>query len=384
MKTADLIPFILLELNDCDKYGFELTKNIEAKSGGKIVIKQPTLYTLLKKLEKSKFIASYWQDSEIGGKRHYYKLTQNGKLQVSTLPSYADLLKNALNEDVELEEVPSIPSFSHVPANETQRVSIMDELLNQQPTPQETIVPSNEVFVATSIDTSTELEVNMANTDILKEEVVSAEEKFAANADVMKFTEKTTPSTLPSPIVPSKSENDILMGEFVAPRNDLEIKHVDYVDFKNSKESKYAKKVATKKLLQILATSASIVVIATLCELLTMLVGHSPLYYTCFISAILVAVFYPVIYISKMDKFRIKYQAASYSIKLKQRLYIGLTILLAVFILCVFVSICIGKNTIAKIISVSNFANLYAPILLFSSYFLDLLYSHLILSKLNK
>ena len=57
MKTADLIPFILLELNDCDKYGFELTKNIETKSGGQIVIKQPTLYTLLKKLEKSKFIA---------------------------------------------------------------------------------------------------------------------------------------------------------------------------------------------------------------------------------------------------------------------------------------------------------------------------------------
>ena len=28
MKTADLIPFLLLELYESDKYGFELTKNI--------------------------------------------------------------------------------------------------------------------------------------------------------------------------------------------------------------------------------------------------------------------------------------------------------------------------------------------------------------------
>ena len=39
MKTADLIPLILLELNECDKYGFELTKSIETKSKGKIIIK---------------------------------------------------------------------------------------------------------------------------------------------------------------------------------------------------------------------------------------------------------------------------------------------------------------------------------------------------------
>ena len=52
MKTAFLIPLILLELNESDKYGIELTKSIETRSEGKIIIKQPTLYTILKKLEK--------------------------------------------------------------------------------------------------------------------------------------------------------------------------------------------------------------------------------------------------------------------------------------------------------------------------------------------
>ena len=99
MKTADLIPLILLQLNTGDKYGLEITKNIETISNGKIVIKQPTLYTILKKLEKSKFISSYWEDSDIGGKRHYYKITNNGKAQVSTLPSFDVLLNSILSQD---------------------------------------------------------------------------------------------------------------------------------------------------------------------------------------------------------------------------------------------------------------------------------------------
>ena len=99
MKTADLIPLILIELADGDKYGFELTKSIEDKSNRQIQIKQPTLYTVLKKLEKSKFISSYWQDSEIGGKRHYYKITENGRAQIATLPSFSVCIENILNED---------------------------------------------------------------------------------------------------------------------------------------------------------------------------------------------------------------------------------------------------------------------------------------------
>ena len=104
MKTTELIPIILYQLVDGDKYGYEIVKQIEDSSNGGIVIKQPTLYSVLKKLEQGRFISSYWQDSEIGGKRHYYKLTENGKLQVSTLPSYKELLTNLLEEDVDINE----------------------------------------------------------------------------------------------------------------------------------------------------------------------------------------------------------------------------------------------------------------------------------------
>lgn len=99
MKTTDLIPIILYQLRDGDKYGYEIVKQIEDSSNGSIIIKQPTLYSILKKLEQGRFISSYWQDSEIGGKRHYYKLTDNGKAQLDTYPPFDQLLKDALESE---------------------------------------------------------------------------------------------------------------------------------------------------------------------------------------------------------------------------------------------------------------------------------------------
>ena len=70
---------ILKTLFDGDKYGYEILDEVAKKSGGAYELKQPTLYSCLKRLEGQGLISSYWVDSEIGGKRHYYCLTDNGK-----------------------------------------------------------------------------------------------------------------------------------------------------------------------------------------------------------------------------------------------------------------------------------------------------------------
>ena len=111
MKTTDLIPLILYQLVDGDKYGYEIVKQIEDSSAGGIIIKQPTLYSVLKKLEQGKFISSYWQDSEIGGKRHYYKLTDNGKAQLDTYPSFEQLIKEVTNDDA-YKYIPTSPALA--------------------------------------------------------------------------------------------------------------------------------------------------------------------------------------------------------------------------------------------------------------------------------
>ncbi len=69
---------ILQTLKDGDKYGYEIIQDIKNKIN--IEIKQPSLYSCLKRLEKQNYLSSYWRDSAIGGKRHYYSINNNGKI----------------------------------------------------------------------------------------------------------------------------------------------------------------------------------------------------------------------------------------------------------------------------------------------------------------
>ena len=62
-----------------DMYGLDIIREVENKSNGTYELKQPTLYSCLKRLENQELISSYWLDSEIGGRRHYYKLTDKGR-----------------------------------------------------------------------------------------------------------------------------------------------------------------------------------------------------------------------------------------------------------------------------------------------------------------
>ncbi len=99
MQQTSLIPLILHELGIKENYGLEIAKNISVATSGKIDIKQANLYSILKKLEKSRLISSFWVDSDIGGKRHYYKLTDLGKAQLKTYPSYQSVVFSLLLEE---------------------------------------------------------------------------------------------------------------------------------------------------------------------------------------------------------------------------------------------------------------------------------------------
>jgi len=61
---------ILKCLNVSEMYGLEIINYIRNASSDTYILKQPTLYSALKRLEAKKYITSYWQDSAIGGRRH--------------------------------------------------------------------------------------------------------------------------------------------------------------------------------------------------------------------------------------------------------------------------------------------------------------------------
>lgn len=69
---------ILRVLIDGDNYGYEIIKSIFLKSNKQYELKEPSLYTSLKRLETGKLIQSYWGDESQGGRRKYYKITELG------------------------------------------------------------------------------------------------------------------------------------------------------------------------------------------------------------------------------------------------------------------------------------------------------------------
>lgn len=70
---------ILSVLREGDRYGYDILGEIEKKSGGQYSLKQPTLYSCLKRLEGQGFIYKYWGTESGGGRRTYYSLTEMGK-----------------------------------------------------------------------------------------------------------------------------------------------------------------------------------------------------------------------------------------------------------------------------------------------------------------
>lgn len=70
---------ILNILKNGDNYGYEIMKAVSVNSSREYELKEPSLYTSLKRLEKQGYVSSYWGDESQGGRRKYYHITDNGK-----------------------------------------------------------------------------------------------------------------------------------------------------------------------------------------------------------------------------------------------------------------------------------------------------------------
>ena len=60
-------------------YGYEIIKELEARSKGYFQFKEGTLYPALHRLEKAGFIRGEWQKLPTGLERRYYYITPKGE-----------------------------------------------------------------------------------------------------------------------------------------------------------------------------------------------------------------------------------------------------------------------------------------------------------------
>lgn len=98
------IQFLVLDsLSHGSKYGLEIIEFISQKTGGNYIMKKPTLYSCLTRMEKKGLVSSsYWGESEFGGKRHYYTITNEGKKVLEQLaPEFEDMQFSTENDSSE-------------------------------------------------------------------------------------------------------------------------------------------------------------------------------------------------------------------------------------------------------------------------------------------
>jgi DNA-binding PadR family transcriptional regulator len=82
--TSDLIrghteTIILANLVKGDTYGYEINKRIQELTGNIYELKEATLYSAFRRLEKTGLVKSYWGTEETGARRRYYSITDEGK-----------------------------------------------------------------------------------------------------------------------------------------------------------------------------------------------------------------------------------------------------------------------------------------------------------------
>jgi DNA-binding PadR family transcriptional regulator len=82
--SSDLIrghteTIILGILQQRDMYGFEIYNTILERTAEKYEMKETTLYSGYKRLEKDGCVTSYWGDETQGARRRYYHITDKGR-----------------------------------------------------------------------------------------------------------------------------------------------------------------------------------------------------------------------------------------------------------------------------------------------------------------
>ncbi len=88
MISSDIIrghldAIILRLISEKDRYGYEVAKEIGARTNGEFEIKEATLYAVFQRLEKKELIRSYLGSISRGGQRRYYTITTLGRAFLS-------------------------------------------------------------------------------------------------------------------------------------------------------------------------------------------------------------------------------------------------------------------------------------------------------------
>jgi PadR family transcriptional regulator len=88
---------ILALLAERPLHGYEIAKQIQARTGGALRFDVASLYPLLYRFEERGWLKSAWETGPSGRERRYYRLTASGKKRLAPLRGEWRLFFSALD-----------------------------------------------------------------------------------------------------------------------------------------------------------------------------------------------------------------------------------------------------------------------------------------------
>ena len=83
LVAASATPLVLAILAEDDSYGYAIIKRVAELSGGHLQWTDGMLYPVLHRLERQGLVASKWRGADGGRRRKYYRITRDGRAQLS-------------------------------------------------------------------------------------------------------------------------------------------------------------------------------------------------------------------------------------------------------------------------------------------------------------
>lgn len=83
LVAASATSLVLAILAEGDSYGYAILKRVTDVSAGRLQWTDGMLYPVLHRLERLGYVRARWGHSDSGRRRRYYRITEQGRLQLS-------------------------------------------------------------------------------------------------------------------------------------------------------------------------------------------------------------------------------------------------------------------------------------------------------------
>jgi DNA-binding PadR family transcriptional regulator len=103
LVKGSIVPIVLALVRERPMYGYEMVKQVNARSGGRLEWREGTLYPALHRLEADGLVKAEWQDAppSEGGtgarQRKYYAITRKGRAELARRLEEWQVFSRAIN-----------------------------------------------------------------------------------------------------------------------------------------------------------------------------------------------------------------------------------------------------------------------------------------------